>query len=54
MTRRREKRTNRDRLEVFSGLFRATENALGQTRQWIKVQRLLERVVDGYIARAKA
>jgi tight adherence protein B len=41
--RRREKRTKRDRLEVLSGLFRATENAFGQTRQWLKVQRLLER-----------
>jgi tight adherence protein B len=41
--RRREKRTKRDRLEVFSGLFRVTENALGQTRHWLKLQRLLER-----------
>jgi tight adherence protein B len=41
--RRREKRTKRERLEVLSGLFRATENAFGQTRQWVKVQRLLER-----------
>ena len=41
--RSRDKRTKRDRLEALSGLFRATENALGQTRQWIKVQRMLER-----------
>jgi tight adherence protein B len=41
--RRREKRTKRDRLEVFSSLFQATESAFGQTRHWLKVQRLLER-----------
>ena len=43
VTRRRVKRTSRDRLEVLNGLFRATENAFGQTRHWIKIQRLLER-----------
>jgi tight adherence protein B len=40
---RRAKRTKRDRLEMLGGLFRATENAFGQTRQWIKIKRLLER-----------
>jgi tight adherence protein B len=40
---RRAKRTKRERLEMLGGLFRATENAFGQTRQWIKIQALLER-----------
>ena len=41
--RRRDKRTKRERLEALSGIFRATESAFGQTRQWLKLQRLLER-----------
>ena len=37
------KRTGRQRLEALAGLFHATERALGSTKQWIKVQKLLER-----------
>jgi tight adherence protein B len=43
-TRRASKRrTGRDRLEMFSGLFRATENAFGHRRQWRNLHLLLER-----------
>jgi tight adherence protein B len=43
-TRRASKRrTGRERLEVFNGVFRATENAFGHRRQWRNLQLLLER-----------
>jgi tight adherence protein B len=38
-----KKRTGRERLEMFNGLFRATENAFGHRRQWRNLQLLLER-----------
>jgi tight adherence protein B len=38
-----KKRSGRDRLEMFNGLFRATENAFGHRRQWHNLQLLLER-----------
>jgi tight adherence protein B len=38
-----KKRTGRERLEVFNGLFSATENAFGHRRQWRNLQLLLER-----------
>ena len=38
-----KKRTGRERLEVFSGIFKATENAFGHRRQWRNLQVLLER-----------
>jgi tight adherence protein B len=41
--RTQQKRTGRQRLEAFAGLFRLTERALGSTKQWLKIQRLLER-----------
>jgi tight adherence protein B len=41
--RKRRKTTGRERFLAFAGLFRATERALGQTKQWLKVKRLLER-----------
>jgi tight adherence protein B len=43
-TRRASKRrTGRDRLEMLSGLFRATENAFAHRSQWRDMQLLLER-----------
>ena len=42
-SRKHEKRTGRERLEALAGLFRMTERALGSTKQWVKVQGLLER-----------
>jgi tight adherence protein B len=41
--RKREKASGRDRLMAFAGLFRLTERAFGQSKQWLKVKRLLER-----------
>jgi tight adherence protein B len=38
-----KRRTGRDRLEVFNGLFKATETAFGHRRQWRNLQLLLER-----------
>ena len=38
-----KKRTGRERLEMFNGLFKATENAFGHRRQWRNLQLLLER-----------
>jgi tight adherence protein B len=38
-----KKRTGRDRLEMFNGIFKATENAFGHRRQWRNMQLLLER-----------
>jgi tight adherence protein B len=38
-----KKRTGRERLEMFNGLFKATENAFGHRRQWHNLQLLLER-----------
>jgi tight adherence protein B len=38
-----KKRSGRERLEMFNGLFRATENAFGHRRQWRNLQLLLER-----------
>jgi tight adherence protein B len=38
-----KKRTGRERLEVFNGVFKATENAFGHRRQWRNLQLLLER-----------
>jgi tight adherence protein B len=38
-----KKRTSRERLEMFNGLFKATENAFGHRRQWHNLQLLLER-----------
>jgi tight adherence protein B len=38
-----KKRSGRDRLEMFNGLFKATENAFGHRRQWRNLQLLLER-----------
>ena len=40
---RAKPKTGRERLSALSGVFRATERALGQTRQWRGVQRLIER-----------
>ena len=37
------RRTGRERLEVLNGVFRATENAFGQRRQWRNLHLLLER-----------
>jgi tight adherence protein B len=37
------RRTGRERLELFNGLFRATENAFGHRRQWRNLELLLER-----------
>jgi tight adherence protein B len=42
-SKKEEKRTGRERLESLAGLFRMTERALGSTKQWLKIQRLLER-----------
>ena len=38
-----KRRTGRERLEMFNGLFHATENAFGHRRQWRNLQLLLER-----------
>jgi tight adherence protein B len=38
-----KKRTGRERLEMFNGVFSATENAFGHRRQWRNLQLLLER-----------
>ena len=38
-----KKRQGRERLEMFNGLFSATENAFGHRRQWRNLQLLLER-----------
>ena len=38
-----KRRSGRERLEVFNGLFRATENAFGHRRQWRNLELLLER-----------
>jgi tight adherence protein B len=38
-----KKRSGRERLEMFNGLFRATENAFGHRRQWRNLQLLLDR-----------
>jgi tight adherence protein B len=38
-----KKRTGRERLEVFDGLFKATENAFAHRSQWRDLQLLLER-----------
>ena len=40
---KREKKEKKERLEFLSGLFKATESALGHTRFWIKMRVLLER-----------
>jgi tight adherence protein B len=40
---REKRKTSRERLAGFAGVFRATERAFGQTKQWRFVQRLLER-----------
>ena len=42
-SKKQEKRTGRQRLEAFAGLFSLTERALGETKHWLKVQRLIER-----------
>ena len=43
-TRRRAvKRTGRERLKIAAGLFRATENALGNFKPWLRLQRTIER-----------
>jgi tight adherence protein B len=41
--RRAEKRTGRERLKIAAGLFRATENALGKFKPWLRLQRTIER-----------
>ena len=41
--RRAEKRTGRERLKIAAGLFRATENALGNFKPWLRLQRTIER-----------
>ena len=41
--RRAEKRTGRDRLKIAAGLFRATENALGNFKPWLRLQHTIER-----------
>jgi tight adherence protein B len=38
-----KKRTGRERLEVFNGVFKATENAFGHRSQWRDLELLLER-----------
>jgi tight adherence protein B len=38
-----KRRSGRDRLEMFNGLFKATENAFGHRRQWRNLQLLLQR-----------
>ncbi len=38
-----KRRSGRERLEMFNGLFRATENAFGHRRQWRNLQLLLQR-----------
>lgn len=40
---RRVKRSGRERLKIASGLFHATENALGKFKPWLRLQRTLER-----------
>lgn len=41
--RSKKAKEKKDRLEAFAGLFRITENALGETRVWLKLRRLIER-----------
>lgn len=41
--RRAAKPTGRQRLQMAAGLFHATENALGQFKPWLRLQRMLER-----------
>ena len=41
--RRAAKRTGRERLKIAAGLFRATENALGNFKPWLRLQRTIER-----------
>jgi tight adherence protein B len=41
--RRRPKQSGRERLKIASGLFHATENALGRFKPWHRLQRTLER-----------
>jgi tight adherence protein B len=41
--RRAAKRTGRERLKIAAGLFRATENALGSFKPWLRLQRTIER-----------
>ena len=38
-----KKRTGRERLDVFNGLFRMTENTFGHRKQWRSLQLLLDR-----------
>jgi tight adherence protein B len=38
-----KKRTGRERLEMFNGLFRVTENTFGHRKQWRSLQLLLDR-----------
>jgi tight adherence protein B len=42
---KRSKKTKekKERLQSLAGLFRVTENALGETRLWLRLQRLIER-----------
>ena len=42
-TQRRVKETGRQRLKIFTGLFHATENALGKFKPWHRLQVVLER-----------
>jgi tight adherence protein B len=41
--RRRPKQSGRERLKIASGLFHATENALGRFKPWHRLQRTIER-----------
>jgi tight adherence protein B len=38
-----KRRSGRERMEMFNGLFKATENAFGHRRQWRNLQLLLQR-----------
>jgi tight adherence protein B len=40
---RTKKKVKKERLQSLAGLFRVTENALGETRIWLRLQRLIER-----------
>jgi tight adherence protein B len=40
---RSKKKEKKERLQSLAGLFRITENALGETRLWLRLRRLIER-----------
>jgi tight adherence protein B len=42
-TRKKKRKEKKERLQSLAGLFRVTENALGTTRLWLKLGRLIER-----------